>query len=181
MTEPEISTYPPDIKTNLWHTTRHRLITSSEGGEQINKSLRDVLRMLFYSVSQIHINTRENPLVPGGNIFSSLRLKEKKKKLWSENVSRRKRRSVSRTDCYCSPFTATWSQTVAATRTPEKSHFQRRVRHQRIISSSPSFPIIPSHHQLCSFTPLSHHSPSLYGDINLISHLSNSTATHLHR
>lgn len=80
MTEPEISTYPPDIKTNLRHTTWHRLITSSEGGEQINKSLRDVLRMLFYSVSQIHINTRENPLVPEGNIFSSLRLKEKKKK-----------------------------------------------------------------------------------------------------
>lgn len=76
MTEPEISTYPPDIKTNLRHTTRHRLITSSEGGEQINKSLRDVLRMLFYSVSQIHINTRENPLVPEGNIFSSLRKKK---------------------------------------------------------------------------------------------------------
>lgn len=59
MTEPETSTFPPDIKTNLPNTTQRRLITSSEGGEQINKSQTDVLRTLFYSQCPRSILTLE--------------------------------------------------------------------------------------------------------------------------
>ena len=63
----------------------------------------------------------------------------------------------------------------------KRSRFQRRVRHQRIISSSPRSRNIPSHindvRSLSSFMIPRH----LFGDISLISCLSKSTETHLHR